>query len=80
MITVGDSAIRRPAKSRSSHATQPVNPVDGGPNREVPFYGRRGEPFWLPPFLVHFSGLEGHAQRELSESPLVIVAAFGEAT
>ena len=38
MITVGDSAIRRPAKSRSSHATQSVNLVMEVLITEVPSY------------------------------------------
>ena len=40
MITVGDSAIRRTTKSRSSHATQSVNPVMEVLITEVPVYGR----------------------------------------
>jgi hypothetical protein len=39
VITVGDSTIRRPAKSRSSYTTQSViNPVMEVLITEVPFY------------------------------------------
>jgi hypothetical protein len=40
VIGVGDPAIRRAAKSCSSHATHSVNPVMGVLITEVPFYGR----------------------------------------
>jgi len=43
--TVGDSAIRRPAKSRSSHATQSVNPVMEILITEVPFPRHRPHPW-----------------------------------
>jgi hypothetical protein len=68
VITGGDSAIRRPPKSRSSHPTQSVNPVMEVLIAEVPFYSLRKKP-------ATRQGWQGHS---ITSEWLLCVEEIGE--